>query len=87
MRFEEGTGGLEIDVSVAASRRGSGVGRALLQHGLTAAAARWKPGTLVIANVLEGNVESLRLFEGSGFVHQTTGISNDRRFRRLERVL
>lgn len=87
VRFDQGPEGLEVDLSVAAPRRGAGIGHALLRHGLAAAAGRWTAGTLVIAKILEQNVPSMRVFERAGFALTSRGAWQQKRFVRMERTL
>lgn len=68
IRFDQGSEGLDVDISVAASHRGKGIGQGLLRQGVEEARKRWPPGTRVIAKVLVGNQRSFPLFARSGFV-------------------
>lgn len=87
IRFEEVPEGLAVDLSVAPTRRGQGIGRVVLLQGLELAAQRWAKGTAVLANVLAGNARSRRVFEACGFVRKGTGMRQGKLFDRLERLL
>jgi len=87
IRFDNGAEGLEVDISIAASRRGQRLGGVLLQLGLEQALRRWKAGTLVRANVLADNRRSIRLFERSGFRPSRTVLREGLSSVQLERTL
>ena len=87
IRFEEVPQGIEVDLSVAPSWRGQGLGRELVKQGLAAAAGRWPIGTTVIAKVLTSNVRSRRLFEGAGFLSQGVRMCRQTAYDQLERAL
>ena len=75
VRFELGTDGTAGGgISVAPAMRGRGLGRALLQAGLTAV---WADpafaGVPLVARVRVDNERSLRLFEGVGFRRRANG--------------
>lgn len=68
-----------ISISVDVLTRGGGVGQALLAAGLRAVCAR-VPGIGVVAEVVEENARSVRLFLAGGFIEQASSRSGVRRF-------
>lgn len=87
IRLEQRPDGLEVTLSVAREQRGQGIGQELLRQGLRAARGRWPAGTLVIANVLQGNAPSARLFTEAGFQMKGTGIRMEKPYQRFECTL
>jgi RimJ/RimL family protein N-acetyltransferase len=68
-----------VSISVDALTRGSGVGRAVLAAGLRAMAGH-APGMTVVADVVQENARSVRLFASAGFVEQASSRPGVRRF-------
>jgi len=66
VRLQAGAGGMEVDVYVAPSHRGRGLGLTLLGHAADEARRRW-PGRPLLARVKPDNRASRRLFERAGY--------------------